>query len=227
MRTRKVHGARRGPQSCHIADTPQTWLRELLRWHPFAPLPKAACQWPTPHGRVSIVVFHDSAIVAIYTICPDPRHFASSPAAITERLYVREHSISGWAQRNLRSRRRSSAGRLEGVTQTRINLGELSRTGQLAQEGFQNTTAPAASGWSDLAGWDSHPLESAALSRRTREADIAERDDALSASKGTGEWHCSRDHNVGRSQSHRRNSANAAAPCMHFDAIVRPIIRGY
>jgi hypothetical protein len=33
--------------------------------------------------------------------------------------------------------------------------------------------APVASGWSDLAGWGSHPLESAALSRRTREAVIA------------------------------------------------------
>jgi hypothetical protein len=29
-------------------------------------------------------------------------------------------------------------------------------------------TAPVAFGWSDLAGWGSHPLESAALSRRTR-----------------------------------------------------------
>jgi hypothetical protein len=28
-------------------------------------------------------------------------------------------------------------------------------------------TAPVASGWSDLAGWDSRPLESAALSRLT------------------------------------------------------------
>jgi hypothetical protein len=37
-------------------------------------------------------------------------------------------------------------------------------------------TAPVASGWSDLAGWDSHPLESAALSRRTREAVIRDRD---------------------------------------------------
>jgi hypothetical protein len=27
--------------------------------------------------------------------------------------------------------------------------------------------APVASGWSDVAGWASHPLESAALSRRT------------------------------------------------------------
>jgi hypothetical protein len=44
-------------------------------------------------------------------------------------------------------------------------------------EGFSHfvtsMTAPVASGLSDLAGWDSHPLESAALSRRTREADIA------------------------------------------------------
>src|SRR6202011_1727858 len=30
--------------------------------------------------------------------------------------------------------------------------------------------APVASGWSDVAGWDLHPLESAALSRRTPEA---------------------------------------------------------
>jgi hypothetical protein len=44
-------------------------------------------------------------------------------------------------------------------------------------EGFSHfvtsMTAPVASGWSELAGWGSHPLESAALSRRTREAVIA------------------------------------------------------
>src|SRR5271166_2165852 len=38
-------------------------------------------------------------------------------------------------------------------------------------EGFSHfvtsMTAPVASGWSDFAGWDLHPLESAALSRRT------------------------------------------------------------
>jgi hypothetical protein len=33
--------------------------------------------------------------------------------------------------------------------------------------------APAASGWSD-SRWDLHPLESAALSRRTPDADIGE-----------------------------------------------------
>ena len=37
-------------------------------------------------------------------------------------------------------------------------------------------TAPVASGWSDLAGWDSHPLESAAFARRTRRAAIADYD---------------------------------------------------
>jgi len=31
-------------------------------------------------------------------------------------------------------------------------------------------TAPIASGWSEIAGWDLHPLESAALSRRTPKA---------------------------------------------------------
>ena len=47
-------------------------------------------------------------------------------------------------------------------------------------EGFSHfvtsMTAPVASGWSDLAGWDSHPLESAALSRRTRRPVIADHD---------------------------------------------------
>jgi hypothetical protein len=46
-------------------------------------------------------------------------------------------------------------------------------------EGFSHfvtsMTAPVASGWSDLAGWGLHPLESAALSRRTRIADVADR----------------------------------------------------
>jgi hypothetical protein len=32
--------------------------------------------------------------------------------------------------------------------------------------------APVASGWSDVAGWALHPLESAALSRRTPEGDV-------------------------------------------------------
>jgi hypothetical protein len=35
-------------------------------------------------------------------------------------------------------------------------------------------TAPVASGWS-VCRWGLHPLESAALSRRTRQADIADR----------------------------------------------------
>ena len=45
-------------------------------------------------------------------------------------------------------------------------------------EGFSHfvasMTAPVASGWSDLAGWGLHPLESAALSRRTQIAVIAQ-----------------------------------------------------
>src|SRR4029077_5520617 len=44
-------------------------------------------------------------------------------------------------------------------------------------EGFSHfvtsMTAPIASGWSDIAGWDLHPLESAAFARRTPIADIA------------------------------------------------------
>jgi hypothetical protein len=35
-------------------------------------------------------------------------------------------------------------------------------------------TAPIASGWSEFAGWDFHPLESAAFARRTPEADMRE-----------------------------------------------------
>jgi len=33
-------------------------------------------------------------------------------------------------------------------------------------------TAPIASGWSKIAGWDLHPLRNAALARRTPEHDI-------------------------------------------------------
>ena len=44
-------------------------------------------------------------------------------------------------------------------------------------EGFRHFVtsmpAPVASGWSDLAGWALHPLESAAFSRRTPDADLA------------------------------------------------------
>ena len=43
-------------------------------------------------------------------------------------------------------------------------------------EGFSHfvtsMTAPIASGWSEFAGWGLHPLESAALSRRTPRADL-------------------------------------------------------
>ena len=44
-------------------------------------------------------------------------------------------------------------------------------------EGFRHFVssmpAPVASGWSDVAGWALHPLESAAFPRRTPDADIA------------------------------------------------------
>jgi len=33
-------------------------------------------------------------------------------------------------------------------------------------------TAPIASGWSKIAGWDSHPLRNAALARRTPKGDL-------------------------------------------------------
>jgi hypothetical protein len=33
-------------------------------------------------------------------------------------------------------------------------------------------TAPIASGWSNIAGWVSHPLENAAFARRTPQKDI-------------------------------------------------------
>jgi hypothetical protein len=45
-------------------------------------------------------------------------------------------------------------------------------------EGFSffvtSITAPIASGWSEIAGWDSHPLRNAALSRRTPKAVISQ-----------------------------------------------------
>jgi len=46
----------------------------------------------------------------------------------------------------------------------------------LYTEGFSHfvtsMTAPIASGWSNIAGWDSHPLRNAALTRRTPKPDI-------------------------------------------------------
>jgi hypothetical protein len=33
-------------------------------------------------------------------------------------------------------------------------------------------TAPIASGWSNIAGWDLHPLRNAAFARRTPKSDI-------------------------------------------------------
>jgi len=33
-------------------------------------------------------------------------------------------------------------------------------------------TAPIASGWSNFAGWDLHPLENAAFARRTPQSDL-------------------------------------------------------
>ena len=35
-------------------------------------------------------------------------------------------------------------------------------------------TAPIASGWSKIAGWDSHPLENAAFARRTPKPEVYE-----------------------------------------------------
>ena len=43
-------------------------------------------------------------------------------------------------------------------------------------DGFSSMTAPIASGWSNIAGWDSHPLENAALARRTPTLALPERD---------------------------------------------------
>jgi hypothetical protein len=68
-------------------------------------------------------------------------------------------------------------------------LGVYSRCGLHTRAGHQVVTrlpegfshfvtsiaAPVASGWSDLAGWGLHPLESAALPRRTVIVDIKER----------------------------------------------------
>ena len=48
-------------------------------------------------------------------------------------------------------------------------------------EGFScfvtSTTAPIASGWSKIAGWDSPPLENAALARRTPSRDVPRQGD--------------------------------------------------
>jgi hypothetical protein len=33
-------------------------------------------------------------------------------------------------------------------------------------------TAPITSGWSKIAGWDSHPLENAAFARRTPKSEV-------------------------------------------------------
>jgi hypothetical protein len=61
-------------------------------------------------------------------------------------------------------------------------------------EGFSHfvasIAAPVASDWSDLAGWDLHPLESAALSRRTLEADIIQ---AIGCHRNTCGWNDGRD----------------------------------
>jgi hypothetical protein len=46
----------------------------------------------------------------------------------------------------------------------------------LYTEGFSHfvtsMTAPIASGWSNIAAWDSHPLRNAAFARRTPEEDL-------------------------------------------------------
>jgi hypothetical protein len=61
-------------------------------------------------------------------------------------------------------------------------------------------TAPVASGWSDLAGWGLHPLESAALSRRTRLADVAD--------SGRSSWGKA----VNRVERYRTAAARRAVP---------------
>jgi hypothetical protein len=56
---------------------------------------------------------------------------------------------------------------------TRMNAAANASADPLS-EGFRHFVAsmpaPVASGWSDIAGWGLHPLESAALSRRTPES---------------------------------------------------------
>jgi len=48
-------------------------------------------------------------------------------------------------------------------------------------------TAPITSGWSKIAGWDSHPLRNAALARRTPSPDLQRRTKmATEAAAGTG-----------------------------------------
>src|ERR1700720_4783866 len=72
-------------------------------------------------------------------------------------------------------------------------------------EGFRHFVssmpAPVASGWSDVAGWASHPLESAALSRRTPEADIAR---VLGVSKPTLRKHCGTELDTGATRANSK-----------------------
>jgi hypothetical protein len=57
---------------------------------------------------------------------------------------------------------------------TACTLAKSPRT--LYTEGFSHfvtsMTAPIASGWSNIAGWDSHPLRNAAFARRTPQQDL-------------------------------------------------------
>jgi hypothetical protein len=59
-------------------------------------------------------------------------------------------------------------------------------------EGFSHfvtsMTAPIASGWSEFAGWDLHPLESAAFTRRTPMADIDRFAGTAKLSKSCEQW---------------------------------------
>jgi hypothetical protein len=59
-------------------------------------------------------------------------------------------------------------------------------------EGFSyfvtSITAPIASGWSEIAGWDFHPLRNAALSRRTPEAVIRQAPGMDRLDTGSGPW---------------------------------------
>ena len=79
---------------------------------------------------------------------------------------------------------RRALGRTPHPRKTRPEAAGLPAIAQGFSHFVTSMTAPVASGWSDLAGWDLHPPESAALSRRTPEVGIPARSRTEGARNG-------------------------------------------
>src|SRR3984893_9060649 len=168
----------------HVLRLSRTEAPSLPRHYPASavlrasPPPQRAR--PVPHGRPvdhpwsRVGVSRVACAFLVYVLPPLPR---CSRGAYS--LALTRPSVSAFPGRGTGSAHTSS---FSGIARRSLTLRPAhSRRSPIRDplsEGFRHFVAsmpaPVASGWSDVAGWESHPLESAALSRRTPTAAIAQ-----------------------------------------------------